>query len=184
MLPLLAGLPALVQPLLAGGLNLLANAAMVKGKEWIQEKTGVDLEKAQLSDQDLKELRQYEMDHESELLQIKLENNKLATELEKARYADIMNARQLQEKAIDSQDQFVRRFIYYLAIFWSIIASGYIGAITFLDIPKDNLRFADTILGFILGTIVAQILTFFYGSSRSSQNKDEVFKEIMSKVEK
>lgn len=177
-------IPVFLQPLIAGGLNLLANAAMAKGKEWVQEKTGIDLEKAQLSDQDMKELRQFQLEHEEELLKIKLENNKLGVELEKARYEDIKDARGLQKKAIESDDKFVRRFIYYLAIFWSIMAAAYIATITFFEIPSANIRFADTILGFILGTIVAQILTFFFGSSKSSQNKDEMFKEIMGRNDK
>jgi ABC-type nitrate/sulfonate/bicarbonate transport system permease component len=37
-----------------------------------------------------------------------------------------------------------------------------------------NVRFADTILGFLLGTVVATILNFFLGSSASSKEKTEV----------
>lgn len=166
-------LPAIIQPLIAGGLNLLANAAMAKGKEWIQQKTGVDIDKANLSNEDYVKLQQYEMEHEEELLKLKQEDNRISAELEMAYLKDIQGARGMQETAIKSDDQFVRRFIYYFAIFWSACAVTYIGFITFGDIPKDNIRFADTILGFVLGTIMASVINFFFGSSKGSHDKSE-----------
>lgn len=172
--------PAILQPLIAGGLNLIGNAVLAKGKEWIKEKTGVDVDKASLSQEELLKLQQYEMDHEEELLKIKLEENRLAAEVEMAYLQDTQDARSLQKTAISSEDKFVRRFIYYLAIFWSACAVIYIGFITFGTIPEDNVRFADTILGFLLGTIIATIMGFFYGSSKGSQDKTSVLaKEIL-----
>lgn len=41
MLPALA---AIVQPLLANGLGLVANAVMAKGQAWVEGKTGVKLQ--------------------------------------------------------------------------------------------------------------------------------------------
>lgn len=60
---------------------------------------------------------------------------------------------------------FSKLFIYYFAAFWSVFAVIYIGCITFVPIPPDSVRFADTILGFILGTVIATIIYFFFGSS-------------------
>ena len=34
-----------------------------------------------------------------------------------------------------------------------------------VEIPKENIRFADTIVGFLLGTIIATMFGFFYGNS-------------------
>lgn len=73
-----------------------------------------------------------------------------------------------------------RNFIYYFAALWSIFSMVYIGCITFGDIPKDNVRFADTIVGFLLGTIVATLFAYFYGSTKNSQRKDEVIGNIVS----
>jgi hypothetical protein len=175
-------LPAILQPLIGAGLNLIGNAVLAKGKDWVKEKTGVDVDKASLSQEDLLKLQQFEMEHEEELLRLKQEDNKINAELEKAYLADVQNARNLQAAALAQYDVFSKRFIYYLAIFWSMCGAIYIGFITFGTIPQDNIRFADTILGFLLGTIISQILQFFYGSSRSSQNKDETFKTIVNKV--
>lgn len=174
-------LPAILQTLASGGLNLIANAFLAKGKEWVESKTGVDLSKASLSNEEMLKLQQYEMDHEEELLRLKLEDNKVSAELEKAYLADRQDARSMNKEALKSEDKFVRRFIYYLAIFWSIVSCTYIGFITFGAIPPDNVRFADTILGFLLGTAIASILNFFYGSSKGSHDKTEAMSKELSK---
>jgi hypothetical protein len=41
-----------------------------------------------------------------------------------------------------------------------------------------NLRMADTILGFLLGTAIAAIFQFFYGSSARSREKDDTIKQL------
>lgn len=172
MLPLIAMLAT-------QGLNLVGNAALVKGKEWIKEKTGVDLGKADLSQDDYLKLKQFELEHEEELLRLQHEDNKLDKELEIAYLADTQSARTMQIGALAQSDLFAKRFIYYFAIGWTLLAAAFIGAITFTTIPPDNVRFADTILGFLLGTVVSQMIQFFYGSSQSSQAKDETIKIAM-----
>ena len=92
-------------------------------------------------------------------------------ELEKLAYADRADAREMQESALSQDDPVAKRFIYYFAAFWSLAAVVYIGLITFVDIPKDSVRFADTILGFLLGTVVATIIGFFFGASVSPQSQ-------------
>jgi uncharacterized membrane protein YccC len=69
----------------------------------------------------------------------------------------------------------------YLAMFWSLTAVVYIFLITFTDIPALNVRFADTILGFLLGTVVATILNFFLGSSAGSKEKTEALAAELKK---
>jgi hypothetical protein len=69
-------IPALLMPLLSQGLGLISNAVMAKGKEWVEEKTGVKLDQP-LSAEDTLRLRQYEMDHEEELLRLRIEEKKL-----------------------------------------------------------------------------------------------------------
>ena len=172
-------LPALLAPLLAQGLSLVGNAVMAKGKDWLQEKTGVDISKASLSDEDFLKLKQFEMEHQEELIRLRQEDDKLSVEIEKAYLADTQSARQMQTAALSQSDIFSKRFIYYFAMFWAVAAAIYIGSITFATIPEANIRFADTILGFLLGTIVSQIISFFFGSSRSSQSKDELIKTVV-----
>lgn len=105
-----------------------------------------------------------------------------AHEIEKLAFADIAGARHMQEVALAQADVFAKRFVYYFAIGWSCFAALYIAAITFGNIPDDNRRFADTILGFILGTIIATVINFFYGTSRGSQGKDSTINQMVEAV--
>jgi hypothetical protein len=57
----------------------------------------------------------------------------------------------------------------------------YIFFITFGTIQESNVRFADTILGFLLGTVVATIINFFLGSSAGSKEKTEAMAAEMRK---
>jgi transposase-like protein len=94
------------------------------------------------------------------------------------------NARAMQIAALQQEDTFSKRFLMYFAIGWSLCAIIYIGCITFGNIPQANIRFADTILGFVLGTIVSTILNFFFGSAHGSSDKQETIKEVLhSKLE-
>lgn len=76
------------------------------------------------------------------------------------------------ELAADAR--FNRRFLAVFALFMVAASFAYIAAITFLAVPKENQRFADTVLGFLLGTLLGTLITFFYGSSKSNQSKDAV----------
>ena len=69
-------IPALITPLLTQGLGLLANAVMAKGKDWVEDKTGVKLDQP-LTTEDTIKLRQFELEHEAELMKIRLEDKHL-----------------------------------------------------------------------------------------------------------
>lgn len=176
-------LPAFLMPLLSQGLNLLGNAAVAKGKEWVEQKTGVRLDQP-LTAEDTAKLRQFEMEHEEELLALRLEDKKLDLQELAIHTENTKDARKMQTEALKSDDPLVRRFIYYYAMFWSLCAAAYIGFITFADIPKENVRFADTILGFMLGTVIATIIGFFYGSSKGSQDKTAALTKELSEDKK
>lgn len=145
----------IVSMLAEKGLNLLSNAVdkgSDKAIELISEKTGIDLtSKQELSSGDLRLLKELE------------ESNRM--ELIKLAYQDRQDARDMQKEALKQDDKFSKRFVYYLATFWSVTGLIYIFLITFGTIPEQNVRFADTILGFLLGTIVSTIINYFFGSS-------------------
>lgn len=108
-----------------------------------------------------------------QVLMLKQADNEFKLAYLNAEVKDRLDARAMQNTALQQEDVFSKRFVYYFAIFWSVVASLYIGFITFGDIPQTSVRFADTILGFLLGTIVTTIIQFFYGSSFGSRLKDE-----------
>lgn len=72
----------------------------------------------------------------------------------------------------DADVIFNRRFLAYFAVGLMVASMAYVACITFMTVPKESVRFADTVLGFLLGTLMTTLITFFYGSSKSSQAKD------------
>ena len=95
----------------------------------------------------------------------------------KVEQANTADARSMQVAALQQSDVFSKRFTMYLTAFWSLCAAVYIGFITFSIIPEPNVRFADTILGFILGTVIATMLNFWFGSSIGSKEKGEALRK-------
>lgn len=156
MIPVVTGI---IATLLQNNLPKVAQAVLDKGLDYVQEKTGLEL-KPDMTQEEIKVLRERAMQHEE-----------FMTEQANKNTAD---ARAMQVAALNQADLFSKRFVMYLAMFWSVTAVLYIFLITFTVIPELNIRFADTILGFLLGTVVATILNFFLGSSASSKEKTEV----------
>jgi hypothetical protein len=94
--------------------------------------------------------------------------------------ADRDSARHMQEVALGGDDKYAKHFIYNFAWFWSVGSMIYFFAITFGTVPASGKDFGNIILGFLLGTAVATIISFFYGSSKSSKDKtDTMTKEIL-----
>jgi hypothetical protein len=173
--------PVWLAPILAEGLSLIGNAALAYGKGWVKEKTGVDLDKASLSKEDYLKLKQFELEHEEELIRLRQEDDKLSVAVEKMYLDDVDSARKMQQAALAQDDKYSKRFIYNYAWFWSIMVCVYLAFVTFGTIPKENIRFADTILGFCLGTLISTIVFFFFGTSRGSSKKDDTIRELLLK---
>jgi len=93
--------------------------------------------------------------------------------------ADRDSARHMQETALTQDDLFAKHFIYWFAWFWSVGSMAYFFAITFGQVPASGKDFGNIILGFLLGTAVATIISFFYGSSKSSKDKTEAMKDAI-----
>jgi hypothetical protein len=163
MAPFIAGI---VSSLIQNNLPKVAQAVVDKGLGYVQDKTGIEL-KPNMSDEDMKTLREAAQKHEE--FQIEQANKNTA------------NARAMQVAALGQDDNFAKRFVMYLATFWSVTAVTYIFFITFGTINESNVRFADTILGFLLGTVVATIINFFLGSSAGSKEKTEAMTAEMRK---
>ena len=128
--------------LASAGLDLVdrfIDAGKDKAVQVIKEKTGVDLTKKQtLTKEDIQKLKEFQKQNKEFILkQIELSNQ------------DRADARSMQKEALKQESWFAKNFIYIFAIAWSIFAFAYIGFITFGNIPQQNIRFADTILGFL-----------------------------------
>ena len=157
MLPVIA---SIVSNLISNGLPKVADAVIEKGVEAVEDKLGIKLKpEGEATPEDNAKLKEAAMKHEEFMAEMDLKN--------------MDGARNMQLKAMESDDPLVRRFVYYFITFWSILSASYVGAITFATIPEDKVRFADTILGFVLGTMVAAMFQFLLGSSLGSRNKDK-----------
>ena len=77
-------MPPFVVALLSQGLSMLANTALTKGSDYIKEKTGVDISSSVLGSADLLKLKQFELEHEDELMKDRLEEDKLTLQLQLA----------------------------------------------------------------------------------------------------
>lgn len=187
MAPFIAGL-------LSSGLRLIANAALVKGKDFIKEKTGVDLEAGPLSEEDTLKLRQFQAEHEEELLRMQLENNKLELEETKAYLADVQDARKNQTLVqMDANAPWyvkgVQPTLAAIVVTATIIVFVlfvYLSGDAGVDAQGKALsRINDTqkdIIIYILGVLSAaltQVLGYYFGSSQGSANKSKALDAAM-----
>jgi len=69
----------IIQSLLGNGLSLVANAVMAKGQEFVENKLGVKLA-PNMSPEQVAELKIKEMEHEEELMRLRIEENTLDIE--------------------------------------------------------------------------------------------------------
>ena len=93
-------IPAILAPLLANGLNLVANAVMAKGKDYVEKTLGVEL-KPDMSPEDLARVQIAQMEHEEELMRLRLEENRLDIEAFKAE-AEAVTTRWTADMTSDS----------------------------------------------------------------------------------
>ncbi len=93
-------------------------------------------------------------------------------EFAKVEAANVADARAMQVAALQQEDVFSKRFIYYFATAWSVFAMVYFSFATFGTIPESGVRVADTILGVLIGTVITGFFNFFFGSSKGSKDKD------------
>jgi hypothetical protein len=114
--------------------------------------------------------------------QFKIEMNRLGYDhIEKIMHHEVDNvkdARAMQVAALNQDSWFAKNYVYILATFWSVVSILYVFLITFWPIPEESIRFADTILGFILGTVISTIINFFMGSAISSKHKDDTISNL------
>jgi len=168
------GIASIVGLLASKGIDMLSDCignATEKGVEAITDKvkevTGIDLsnkeEVASLTPEQALELKKFETQHAEFLLEMRVKEAKLYLE-------DRQDARDMQKTALKQDDKFSKRFVPVLGAAVILVCLGYAVAITFIPIPENNIRFADTTLGFALGTGIATILNFFFGTSHKRES--------------
>ncbi len=173
-----------IAALVSKGLQLVANAALSKGKDWVKQKTGVDLDKAQLSSEDYVALRKFEAEHEEELLRLRLEENKLDLELTKAYLADTADARKREVAVLESPLAPLLAKLTPSFLAWGTVILTFVMFYYFVneDFSKDPMRkdIVIYILG-VLSTIVTQIFSYYFGSSQGSAEKSKTLDTLLAR---
>jgi hypothetical protein len=176
-----AALAPILKPLLANGLGLVANAVLAKGKKVVEDKLGVEL-KPDMSADEIIALKTAEMEHEEELLRLRLEENKLDLAELEVRLKDVDSARD-REVAIATSDKvpLINKIVTpVLALSILILTFTLFGVVMFDNNPVDSSR--KDILIYILGVLSAistQIVSYYFGSSQGSKDKAEQLKEAI-----
>jgi hypothetical protein len=176
-----AAIQAILTPLLGNGLNLVANAVMAKGKDYVEKKLGVEL-KPDMSSEDLAKVQIAQMEHEEELLRLRIEEDKLdLAELElRLKDTDSARDREVQVSTSDKAPLLNKIVTPVLALSILLLTFVLFGVVMFDDTPVEASR--KDILIYILGVlsaIASQIVSYYFGSSQSSKDKTEALKEAM-----
>lgn len=176
-----AALLPIIQPLLSNGLNLVANAVMAKGKKVVEEKLGVEL-KPDMSPEEIIALKTAEMEHEEELLKLKLEENKLGLQELELRLKDTDSARDREVQIATSDKAPLLNKIVTPVLALGLLTLTFIlfGIVMFDNTPVESSR--KDILIYILGVLSAistQIVSYYFGSSQGSKEKTEQLKEAL-----
>lgn len=80
------------------------------------------------------------------------------------------------KKVLGAKD-FMRGFVAFGVLTFTML---YVAGITFLQVPKENVRFADTIMGFLMGTGFTGIIAFYFGTSKGSVDKNKIIHQQQS----
>ena len=176
-----AALSAILTPLLGNGLNLVANAVLAKGKDYVEKKLGVEL-KPDMSSEDLAKIQIAQMEHEEELMRLRIEDDKLdLAELElRLKDTDSARDREVQISTSDKAPLLNKIVTPVLALSILLLTFALFGVVMFNDTPVEASR--KDILIYILGVlsaIASQIVSYYFGSSAGSKEKTDALKGAM-----
>lgn len=157
MLPIVM---SIVNGLIANNMPKVADAVIEKGVDYVQDKMGITLKpEHEATKEDYEKWNAEAAKHEEFMAELDEKSRQRATDM--------------QMKAMDSDDPFIRRFLYYFIGCWSAFSMIFIPCLIWASIPESGQRYADTILGYVMGTIVTSMFAFLLGSSQGSRMKDK-----------
>jgi len=176
-----AALLPIVQPLLANGLNLVANAVLAKGKKVVEDKLGVQL-KPDMSAEDMAKVQIAAMEHEEELMRLRIEEDKLDLAELELRLKDVDSARDRETAIATSKDAPLLNKIVTPVLALGVVALTFtlFGVVMFDNTPVEASR--KDILIYVLGVLSAiatQIISYYFGSSQGSKEKTDQLKDAL-----
>jgi hypothetical protein len=159
----------IVTALVSQGLSLLGNVVLTKGKEFVEEKTGVKLTDT-LSSADLLRLKQFELSHEEELIRLRQEDDRLDFALLELEEKNQESARTREvELAKTPNAPYLSKVIVPVLALIITIGGGGIFAFT----PNSDVR-----MGIL--SLITTVLGYYFGTSYSSSGKDKTINLLAS----
>ena len=95
-------------------------------------------------------------------------------------FKDRADARDLQKVALQQDDLFSKRFIYYLTTGVFAFSVTIVLLLFFIEIPDKNRDVINFILGVVIGTGLTGIFQYFFGSSSGSSDKSKQLNLILN----
>lgn len=154
------------------GLDLIGSAILAKGKDVVEKELGVSIDDSLATEEGTEMLRMKQMDHEARLIELALEDKKLDATYFKIEAEDRASAREREVAVLEAHDPgWLNKFIVPILALLVIIGGGLI-----LYYHQDNE------VKFSASNLMVLVLGYFFGSSRSSQQKDTAISNL-SKVQ-
>lgn len=111
----------------------------------------------------------------------KLTVEKLNVDIEQAYLKDKDSARQMQVEALKQTDTFSKRFLYYLATGVILLVFTFDILMFFVHYPQENRDMINQVCGILNATALVMVLSFFFGSSKGSEDKQVQLNKLMDK---
>jgi hypothetical protein len=161
------------------GLPLLANAVLSVGKEVVEKELGVDIEELTASPEGLLKLKQLEFDKEKFLIEAAQKRAELALESDKLDNANTADSRRMNAEIQASANaaHLAKVAAYYLDFIIVLATVGLAYAIFYSDTKFANQELAYTAFGSLI-TMCGTILNFHRGTSRGSQDKNDILNKV------
>lgn len=154
----------IVSSLLSAGLPKIAKAVTDKGLGYVEEKLGIKLE-PEMSDEKLAEVKAAAMKHEE--FQIEADHKNTDS-------ARVMNSNIQGAEFASTLSKNAAYIIDFCIVGAAVIVSW---LAFFVGVPPENKELVYMALG-SLWTLVGTIVNFHRGSSRQSQNKDDLIRKL------
>ena len=158
MLPVIA---SIVSGLIQNNMHKVADAVMDKGVDYVEQKMGIKLKpEGELTESDVKSLQEAAMKHEEFMAEID------AKDRDSARNREI-------EIATSEKAPYINKVVTpYLAL--GVVGLSFVlfSILIFVEVKPEAKDILIYILG-VLSAAVTQILSYYFGSSQGSKDKDD-----------
>lgn len=114
-------------------------------------------------------------DFEIEMMELKIKEQEIYL-------VDIQNARSMQMAALNQDDLFSKRFVYFLSAFIIVSCTGFGFGLFFMTFPPQNQRLIEMFVDIYLFAGALTILKFYFGSTKASGDKTDQMNDVVNRI--